>query len=81
MTVYVDNAMIPYGRMIMSHMTADTLDELHEMARQIDLHPKWFQSKSSTPHYNLCKAYRSKAISLGAIQETVRAGIIRRKSK
>lgn len=32
MTVYVDDVCIVYGRMRMSHMVADTEDELHQMA-------------------------------------------------
>ena len=68
MAVYVDNAFIPYGRMVMSHMMADELSELHEMADSIGLQRRWFQGKGhSIPHYDVSKAYRDKAIENGAI--------------
>lgn len=31
MAVYVDNFYAPYKRMLMCHMAADTLQELHDM--------------------------------------------------
>lgn len=66
MSVYVDNMMVRYGRMLMSHMVADTVDELHAMADRIGLDRKWFQDRR-VPHYDVSKAYRERAISLGAI--------------
>jgi len=67
MPVYVDHYFAPYGRMEMSHMIADTLPELHAMADRIGVARRWFQSKSSTPHYDVCKAKRELAIKFGAI--------------
>jgi len=68
MAVYVDHYFAQYGRMQMSHMIADTLDELHEMAGKIGVHRKWFQDKSSFPHYDVCKSKRELAIKwFGAI--------------
>lgn len=66
MTVYVDNGKHPLGRMLMSHMLADTLDELHLMARLIGLRPEWFQ-QHGTPHYDVCQAKRAEAIARGAV--------------
>ena len=40
MPVYIDNVNIPYGRMIMCHMMADTLEELHKMADTIGIKRK-----------------------------------------
>lgn len=68
MAVYVDNAFIPFGRMVMCHMEADTLDELHEMADKLGLKRSWFQDKS-IPHYDVSKSIRAKAVELGAIEE------------
>lgn len=45
MTVYVDNALIPYGRMQMSHMIADTEEELHQMADDIGVKRKCVNPK------------------------------------
>lgn len=68
MTVYVDNAFIPFGRMLMSHLEADNLNELHEFAEKLELKRSWFQDKS-IPHYDVSKSIRKKAIELGAVTE------------
>lgn len=54
--------------MVMCHMIADTLDELHAMADRIGIRRKWFQSQSSTPHYDICKAKRALAVKAGAVE-------------
>lgn len=51
--------------MKMSHMIADTLDELHAMADRLGLR-RWFQNNSSFPHYDVCLSKRAEAIELGA---------------
>jgi hypothetical protein len=66
MTVYVDKARNRYRGMLMSHMLADTEDELHAMAKQIGLKREWFQDHG-TPHYDLCQAKRRQAITAGAV--------------
>ena len=72
MAVYVDHGKIPYRRgMLMAHMLADSLDELHTMADQIGLKREWFQA-ARTPHYDLCQAKRQLAIQFGAIEITRR---------
>jgi Protein of unknown function (DUF4031) len=67
MSVYVDTAKLRYRYMIMSHMLADTLEELHAMADKIGIDRKHFQSDASTPHYDICQTKRAKAIECGAI--------------
>lgn len=62
MSVYVDDMFAPYRRMLMCHMVADTVDELHEMADKIGIARKWFQGD----HYDICKAKRELAIRFGA---------------
>lgn len=66
MSVYIDNYRAAYGRMKMSHMIADTLEELHAMAEKLELR-RWFQDKASCPHYDVCMSKREQAIQLGAI--------------
>lgn len=65
MSVYVDNAMIPFGRMKMCHMVANSLEELHGMAEKLGLR-RWFQEEASFPHYDICLSKRAHAIALGA---------------
>lgn len=78
MTVYVDNFRAPArvggisGRW--SHLTADTVDELHAFAKQIGLRRDWFQGQckfaSCDPcvhwHYDVVDAKRHEAIRAGA---------------
>ncbi len=69
MTVYVDDVRHKYGRMIMCHLWADTLDELHAMADSIGIARRWFQKppKASWEHYDICLAKKALAIEKGAI--------------
>lgn len=48
-----------------AHLTADTLEELHAMARRIGLRQAWFQA-GLVPHYDLTPARRQAAIEAGA---------------
>lgn len=64
MTVYVDDAVHRFAGMLMCHMAADTLDELHSMADKIGLNRQWFQGD----HYDICKNKRALATRLGAKQ-------------
>ncbi len=66
MAVYVDQARHPYGRMLMGHMVADTLDELHAMAAAIGMRREWFQP-TSFPHYDVSIQRREAALRLGAV--------------
>lgn len=72
MSVYVDQPRFPYGRMIMCHMIADTLSELHAMADKIGIQRRWFQRNSRVPHYDICKSKRALAIKHGAQEVTPR---------
>lgn len=68
MAVYVDAPIHRYGRMLMCHMLADTLEELHAMADRIGIQRKWFQSAGRYPHYDICKAKRALAVEAGAVE-------------
>lgn len=75
MTVYVDDAHIPWAPphapnvWLMSHMFADTLDELHAFATRIGLKRAWFQQppKASWEHYDITKGKRELALRMGAV--------------
>lgn len=56
------------GRMRMSHMMADTAEELHAMADRIGVARRHFQGD----HYDVCMEKRAIAISLGAVAVTMR---------
>lgn len=68
MTVYVDNAQIPFRRMKMCHMIADSLHELHAMAQRLGLKRRWFQDSGSFPHYDICLSKRALAVQYGAVE-------------
>ena len=86
MSVYVDHAFAvgDWGRWSGGgHMQADTLDELHAFAARIGLRRESFQSKPGRPendHYDLTRASRELAITLGAMTEDRRAGTRRRQA-
>jgi len=72
MTVYVDDMYLypmgQYGRMKMSHLIADTDDELHAMADKIGVARKWFQGD----HYDIAISKRELAIACGAVAITLK---------
>lgn len=47
MAVYVDEAIWPFGRMMMCHMIADTREELFAMVDTIGVQRKWIQHKDT----------------------------------
>lgn len=77
MSVYVDNMHeVPlgqFGRMKMSHMIADTTEELLAMADKIGVARRWLQ-KPGEPgeHFDIAKSKRALAIEHGAIEITMR---------
>lgn len=78
MAIYVDDmhttAMGQYRRMRMSHMIADTDEELHAMAEKIGVARRWWQSpeKTSGSHYDIALTKRTLAVQAGAIEITLR---------
>lgn len=69
MSVYVDDARLPFGRMLMCHMVADTRVELDQMADRIGVARKWIQFPG-TPreHYDICLSKRAIAVTHGAVE-------------
>lgn len=70
--VYVDEIRIPTGKYVPKcfvpgycHLTADTLDELHEFAKRIGLKQEWFQNHR-VPHYDLTAYRLGMALAAGA---------------
>lgn len=59
----------------MSHMTADTVEELHEFAARIGLKRSWAQLPPEhwIPHYDVSDGKRLQAIRAGAVEEDWRS--------
>ncbi|KVX33436.1 hypothetical protein WT32_02510 [Burkholderia anthina] len=82
MTVYVDDMYrhpigefkTASGRVYkMSHLIADTSDELLAMVRAIDVNPKWIQHRGTRDeHFDIAISKRAAAIAAGAIPITYR---------
>ena len=71
MTVYVDDAFIPYRRMLMCHMIADSTEELLDMVDKIGVQRKWIQEEGTyKEHFDICKQKRELAIKNGAVELT-----------
>lgn len=70
MAVYVDRAYIRHKGREWCHMTADTLEELHQAAASIGMRRSWFQCppKASMPHYDVTRYKRAQAVVNGAIE-------------
>lgn len=68
MAVYVDDVRLPFGRMVMCHMWADSVDELLRMADHIGLARKWLQRppKAAWVHFDVSLGPKAKAIEAGA---------------
>jgi hypothetical protein len=68
MAVYVDDmykySMGRYGRLKMSHMIADSSEELHRMADVIGVARRWYQGD----HYDIAISKRTTAVQAGAIE-------------
>lgn len=68
MPVYVDRARIKYRHMKMSHMIADTREELLAMIDKIGVNRRWIQQKDTyKEHFDICASKRELAIRYGAI--------------
>ena len=69
MTIYVDHARIPYRGMIMSHLLADTSQELEETRRSLGLPNGCIQYLgTSKEHLDISETKRTLAIRMGARQ-------------
>jgi hypothetical protein len=78
-TVYVDDMYLypmgRFGRMKMSHMVADTTEELLAMADKIGVARKWIQNPGEgrgNEHFDVAMSARAKAVAAGAKEVTLR---------
>jgi hypothetical protein len=77
MTVFVDDVRHEFGRMVMCHMWADTLDELLAMADRVGMQRKWIQGhptlsfgkhrEASWVHFDISFGVKARAIAAGAV--------------
>ena len=67
MAVYVDRAKVLFKGREWCHLMADTLDELHDFARMLDIDARLFHRTASYPHYDITLEMRMMVISHGAI--------------
>lgn len=77
MPVYVDDMYLSsagqFGRMKMSHLLADTDEELHAMADKIGVARRWHQAPPRhDSHYDIAMSKRAQALAHGAISITWR---------
>jgi hypothetical protein len=77
MTVYVDDAIHPFGRMLMCHCWSNSVEELLAMMKKISVNTKWIQGhptlsfgkhrNASWVHFDISKGKRDLAIQHGAV--------------
>ena len=77
MAVYVDDMytspMGQFGRMKMSHMVADTTEELLAMVDRIGVQRKWIQQAGTGgEHFDIALSKRQLAVEAGAIELSMR---------
>lgn len=79
MTVYVDDMYLypmgQFGNMKMSHMVADTEEELLAMADRIGVRRKWIQHQKMGKgwvHFDIAISKRALAVQYGAVEITMR---------
>ena len=73
MAVYVDDAKVPFGRMVMCHLVADSAAELRAMADAIGVSGKWLQHAGThREHFDICLSKRALAVRAGAKEVTTR---------
>ncbi len=77
MPVYVDDMHLypagQFGRMKMSHLLADSDEELHAMADKIGVARRWHQAPPRhDSHYDIAMSKRAQALAHGAVSITWR---------
>ena len=74
MTIYVDDMKWPLGRMVMSHLMADSTNELREACDSLGLRQEYIQHPETwREHLDVSQSKRQEAIDrLGAMEVTQR---------
>lgn len=86
MAVYVDDMykypLGQFGRMKMSHMAADSTEELLAMADRIGVARKWIQHPGTDrEHFDIALSKRALAVAAGAIEVDMKTLCARRWSR
>jgi len=77
MTVYVDDMYLAsfgrFGRMKMSHLFADSTEELYHMVDLIGVQRKWIQYENTyKEHFDIAIVKRKLAVRFGAVEVSMR---------
>jgi len=80
MTVYVDDARIPWRGRRWSHLVADTADELHAAAAVLGIPRQGARERGRTLHYDLPDEWRERAITTGVAQPIEWRELVQRRS-
>ena len=77
MAVYVDDMyryeLGRFGRMKMSHLVADSTEELLAMADAVGLSRRWLQDSGEwSEHFDVSMSVRARAVAAGAVEVTMR---------
>jgi len=82
MTIYVDLPIFKKsatGRKSYAHMTADSLDELHQFAKDNGVKAHFFHRGSMYPHYDVTSEQVPGLITAGAVQISSKELVIKAK--
>ena len=67
MAIYVDRSSVSFKGRKWCHLMADTLEELHAFAQQMNIDARLFHRDASYPHYDITLEMRSMVIAHGAV--------------
>jgi hypothetical protein len=66
MSVFVDDAAVPYRGKPRYHLAADSVQELHAFARRVGIKRCWFHRGARWAHYDITAKERDRALAAGA---------------
>mgnify|MGYP006060884647 CR=1 FL=1 len=71
MAVYLDRARVQFKEKLRCHLMADTLEELHIFAQNMNIDARLFHRNASYPHYDITLEMREMALLYGAFSGTL----------